>query len=241
MTSISDFVNHRWSDARTEFAKLDEDFVSKLDSTVRLESLGLKSPWPPPVDLIPKQRLSSEWHRLLESCIELLFLIGILEASASSLTVSANAHLPPEEVGKRHGYHFRSWFIHAKTLADRATKVIEQTADIYISDPDTRKAIVTQLREKMRSDVTQHIDQQRNHYAHGTMETAAKELTRNDLWEGLIAGWPDHEEVLRRYYYVPQGQTLLDGEYSHFVDTTAGLLGAIASILEKLESQVPKL
>ena len=73
MATIDDFVNHRWADAKQTLRNLDPEYVSNLESTVRLQHLGLEHPYPADVEDSPKQRLSIEWHRLLESCHELAF------------------------------------------------------------------------------------------------------------------------------------------------------------------------
>ena len=44
MASIDDFIKHRWEDAKEALRGLDGEFVSKLESQCRLESLGLRMP-----------------------------------------------------------------------------------------------------------------------------------------------------------------------------------------------------
>ena len=65
-------------------SKLDRDFISELESTVRLQAVGLTTPWEPDVGRRPRQRLSSKWHRLLEACLELTMQASILQVSAAS-------------------------------------------------------------------------------------------------------------------------------------------------------------
>ena len=71
MASIDDFLDRRWADAKEVLRNLDGDFVQRFESEVQLQALGLETPWAPNVDRVSLQRLASEWHRILEVCLEL--------------------------------------------------------------------------------------------------------------------------------------------------------------------------
>ena len=167
MGSIDDFVNHRWADAKAKLRNLDRDFVDKYESEVRLQTMGLAAPWRPDTGRVPAQRLSSEWHRLLEACHELTLQESILKTSAVNLTADANHGLPLLEVGRHLDYHFRSWFIHANTLAERTEGTIRWATKVYVPDGETKTNLDKRLCGRVYEEVTQHISEQRNDYIHG--------------------------------------------------------------------------
>ena len=187
MESIDDFVNHRWADAKLMLRKLDRDFVDKLECEVRLEAVGLATPWQPDIGRVPALRLSSEWHRLLEACHELTVQASILQTSAVNLTADANHELPLLEVGRRANYHFRSWFIHARTLAERTDEVIRWTTKVYVTDRETRTNLDKRLQGRVYEEVTKHVIEQRNQYTHGARRSWGSGITEDQLWESLVA------------------------------------------------------
>ena len=118
MASIDAFVNHRWEDAKEALRKLDSDFVSRLESEHRLQTLGLGMPQQYSAGDRPKRLLSKKWHHLLEACLELTMQARNVQVAATSLTADENAGLSSYEAGTRADYHFRSWFIHATALTE---------------------------------------------------------------------------------------------------------------------------
>ena len=86
MASLDDFVDHRWEDAKEELRKLESDFVSRLESEHRLQSLGLGMPQRHSAGDRPKRPLSKEWHHLLEACSELTMQAWNVQVAATSLT-----------------------------------------------------------------------------------------------------------------------------------------------------------
>ena len=102
MNTIDDFVDRRWQDAKHTLRRLDRGFVDKLESTVRLQSMGLSTPWPIDIEAKPEGRLPKQWHRLLEACLELTMEVSRLEVSAQSLGADAHEGIP-----------LRTEFVHA--------------------------------------------------------------------------------------------------------------------------------
>ena len=141
MASLDDFVDHRWEDAKEELRKLDSDFVSRLESELRLQTLGLGMPQQYSTGKRPKQLLSKEWHHLLEACSELTMQAWNVQVAATSLTAKANVGMSSYEAGLRADYHFRSWFIHATALTERTDDVIRKAADVYIAEPAKSKEV----------------------------------------------------------------------------------------------------
>ena len=181
------FVNHRWADAKATLRDLDRDFVDKYECEVRLKAIGLATPWQPDIGRVPAQRLSSEWHRLLEACHELTVQASILQTSAVDLTADANHELPLLEVGRRANYHFRSWFIHARTLAEHADEVIRRTTKVYVTDRETRTNLDKRQLGRVSEEVTKHVIEQRNKYIHGALRSWGSGVTEDQLWEAHVA------------------------------------------------------
>ena len=239
MGQIDDFVIHRWVDAKMLLRELDRDFVDKFESEVRLEAIGLTTPWQPDTGRISAQRLSSEWHRLLEACHELTVQASILQTSAVNLTADANHELPLLEVGKRANYHFRSWFIHAHTLAERTDELINWTAKVYVPDHETRTSLAKRLKRRVYEEFTRYIDEQRNQYTHGARRSWGSAITEDQLWEPLVAVGMTPQKFLDEFHYPEEGTNLSSGKHHRFVALTTSSCDRIGSILQELEAQIP--
>lgn len=238
MGSIDDFVNHRWVDAKAKLRDLDRDFVDKYESEVRLQTIGLATPWRPDTGRVPAQRLSSEWHRLLEACLELTVQASILQTSAANLTADANHELPLIEVGRRANYHFRSWFIHARTLTERTDEVIRWTTKVYVPDRETRTNLDKSLQGRVYEEVTKHIREQRNRYVHGALRSWGSGVTEDQLWESFVAVGMTPQNFLGEFHYSVEGNNVGSGKHDWFVDLTTILCDRLGSILQELEANI---
>lgn len=261
MPSIEDFVSNREADALEELKKLDPDFVETVSSTVRLQSLelstaeqffGLYMPsqaWQPvnPVDqipyLIPKQRLPQKWHDLLESCYELTMQVSILRTAADYLKADSYDGISLIEIGKRDVYHWRSWFIHAKALAERVRKVIEQTTDLYIADGNELRKIRRRYLSAVRKKVEKKVEDQRNDFVHADKNRPrwAKGLTDMSLWEGSLAAGLTTQRSLNEFGYPKYADEAKSGDGESFVDYTEGICNILGSILYDLERDIAEI
>ena len=238
MGPMDGFVNRRWADAKATLRKLDEDFVDKLESEVRLGRVGLTTPWQPGIGRVPAQRLSTEWHRLLEACLELTMQESILKTSADGLTADANHGLPILEVGKHLDYHFRSWVIHVRTLVERTEEVIRWTTKVYMPDSEERTDLDKRLCGRVYEEVTQHISEQRNDYIHGARRSWGSGTTEDQLWESLVAMGMTPQNFLEEFRYPDIGNNVMSGKYREFVDATTIYCDRLGSILEELEENI---
>ena len=125
--SISDFVENIWRRAKVELGELDGNFLSAIDHEVRLDNLGLAAPWPSAIERRPQYQLPDRWHQLLESCLELEIQADCLMTAASLLNPGQFITSDPEYVGKTAIINWRSWFVHALSLAERSESVIAKT------------------------------------------------------------------------------------------------------------------
>ena len=240
MGSIDDFVNQRWSDAKATLRQLDKDYVDKIESEVRLQALRLTTPWLSDVRRRPVQELSSEWHRLMEECLEATMQVSTLQLSADSLTADANNGLSHTEAGRRVHYHFRSWFIHAKALAESVNAIIKLTTEVYIADQRVRTELVKRLRGRVCREVSEWVGKQRNSYVHATPESWASGITEDRIWEFSIAVGMIPQKFLHDFHYPDCGDKVRGGEYSFFIDRTNWILDTLGSILQELEVNIPR-
>ncbi len=240
MGSIDDFVNQRWSDAKEALRQLDKDYVDKIESEDRLQRLELTAPWPSAVTRRPVQELPSEWHRLLEACVEMVSQVSTLQISAASLTADANKGLSPVEAGKRVDYHFRSWFIHADALADRVNEVIKWTTKVYVADHKARAELGKRLQDRVHREVSEWVKKQRNSYVHAGPRSWGSGITEDLLWEGSVAVGMTPQRLLSVHRYPDNGDGVRGGKYSFFVDLTNWILDTLGSILQELEVNIPR-
>lgn len=238
MASIDDFVESRWTDAKATLAKLDQDFVSKVESEVRLQAAGLTTPWEPKGESRkPLRRLSSEWHRLLEACLELTMQEAILRVAADGLTRDATRRRSQVEIGKQGDYHFRSWFVHATTLTERVDDVINWTTKVYVVDRKVRSRINKRHQGQVYQQVTNQISRQRNSFVHSS-RSWAKAMTEEELWEAHVAAGMTPRSFLDELHHPAGGEQLISGKYDQFVALTEDLCDCLGSILQDLELEV---
>ena len=241
IASIDDFVEHRWADAKAVLRKLDGRFVDHLESAVRLEALELTTPWPDIVQRRPRQRLSTEWHRLLEACFELTMQARILQVSAVSLTTDANRGMPRDEIGRRASYHFRSWFIHTNTLAERANAVIGCTTEVYLADRGAGTELARRQKERVRQEVIERFKEQRHEYAHGARRSWGSAMTEDQYWESNVSIGMLPQIFLDDFHYPGEGERLESGKYELFAAETQVVFDCLGGILLELESELPVL
>ena len=234
MALMDDFVNHRWEDAKEALRKLDPDFVKRLESEHRLQTLGLDMPQQYSVGGSPRQLLSKKWHRLLEACLELTMQATYLLTAAQYLSAEANSALSSFEAGKRADYHFRSWFIHAKVLAERAADVISKTTEVYIADPKERPMITKSYKAGVYQEIAKRIKQPRDDYVHAN-RSWARSITEEKLWEGILTLGMTSQRFFDEFRYPDEGGKVKTGEYDLFIPETQRIFDCLGSILQGLE------
>ena len=238
MPSINDFIDHRWTDAKEALRKLDEHFVSRLESEVRLRSAGLSAPWPSALDSPPKRRLPKHWHLLLEACLELTIQTSNLQVAATSLTVENLGSHSALEVGRRSNYHFRSWFVHAITLADQCKVVIARTARAYITDCTKVREVVNDRQEAVQEQIVRHLSEERNRYVQPGRGAWARGLTEDVLWESQVAAGMTPTRFLDEFHYPEEAPRAREGDFDPFVGATTTILERIGTILGDLEADI---
>ena len=238
MASIDDFVKHRWADAKVALAKLDQDFVSKVESEVRMQAAGLTTPWQPEGESRrPVRRLSSKWHRLLEACLELTMQESILRMSAYSLISDPNREGELVDIGRQSDYHFRSWFVHATTLTERVDEVIDWTTRVYVAHREACSGMTKRHQGQVYQQVTKQTIRQRNSFVHRS-RSWARAMTEEELWESHVAAGMTPQSFLDELHYPAGGEQLISGRYDKFVTLTEEMCDCLGSILQALESEI---
>ena len=197
----------------------------------------LATPWQPDPERKPKKRLPTDWHDLMEACLEMTMRASILQVSSASLTPHANSGVEPIQVGKWVDYYFRSWFIHVAALAEATDRVIALTAKLYVSDRRERDKTKAHYREQVRK-INDRVRNQRNQYVHGRPESWAKGMTEDCLWEGVVAVSMTPQKFLDEFHYPEEGKKLMSGKYNAFTDETTWILDQLGLILEELEEDI---
>ena len=237
MASIEDFVNHRWEDAKEALRNRDSEFVRRIESKVRLDALNLSAPWP--IDELgrkPYRRLNKKWHNLLEACAELMMQLSLLEESTAVLAEDNHSNVPVGRAGRQAFSHFRTWFMHAQTLNERACRVVEQSTRIYVDDDITRKEITAQYVGRVR-EVPAHLNEIRNSFVHAN-RSWAKGITEDQLWESTIACGLTARRFHDEFVYPEQGELLKLGKYQYFAIGAATIQDRIGLILEEFETSL---
>ena len=237
VTTIHDFVDRRWHDAKCELRQSDSQFVDKMESTVRLQALGLYTPWEPDLKEKPKKGLSKQWHRLLEACTELMLQVSRVQVAVDSLSANAYRDMLPVDVGKQVNYHFSSLIILTDALSKQVNNVIRKTIEMYVDDEERAKKLSRQYQERVNQPV-RDLNKQRNSLLHCETERSfAKGITEEELWESGAAMVLPPQERLDQYYAL-ECERLRSGVY---VDAaTMGFASFFGSILGDLEKVVQR-
>ena len=238
MSSIDDFVNHRWADTKEALRNIDPDYVNRNEQTAQIQRIGLEPPWPVDPNRRPRLRLSREWHLVLESCAELVLQVTCLQIAAEGLSAKGNMGVPSLEAGKRQAYHHRSWFIHAKTLTERAVYVIEQTSQMYVTDSSLAKELTKRHKGHIYEQITQRVDAQRNEHAHGTTRSWSKGITEDQLWELSVSIGMSPSLYLDQFFHSPQGESTIRGKYDFYLPLTNCILDGLGKILYDFEQDL---
>ena len=237
LASIEDFVNHRWIDAKAALRKLDSDFVSRIEATVRLNALNLAAPWSfNELERYPSWRLGKEWHNLLEECAELVMQLSFVEESTAVLAEDFQSGVPSVRTGRQALFHFRSWAIHAQTLIERTCSAINSTIRVYVDNQNIRNEIGKPYTDRVR-EVSKHIRCVRNDYVHPN-RSWAKGITEDQLWESVVAYGLTPGRIHNEFVYPEQGDFLKSGKYNYFADGTTDILNRIGLILEEFETSL---
>ena len=242
MSAIDDFIGRRWKDAKAELLVLDQGYVAKVETELRLYELDLLPAWHPfHVEYNPARRLSKSWHRLLEACFELIMQVEHVRTAAVGLTADANRHLTQTEAGKRANFYFRSWFIHVYTLGERTLSIIERTVQVYSPSSKSSSELTSRYQRRVTREIIRPNSHVRHEFAHGRTDQSrswASGITEDELWEGMVAIGMTPQMQLVEFGYPSQGSAVLSGKYEQFIDATEGILNIIGSILEELEAEV---
>ena len=244
MPLMGDFVDHRWDDAKETLRNLDPDYVSKIESRGQSEQ-----DW-----LTPAAGLPDSWHDLLAACDELHLLASMVQAAAIGLTPFPYLHgdLDLAEVGQLSAHNGRSWFVHAKALAERTKDVIRKTTKVYIKDRITASAIAERHCKAVEQLVERHIVQfqaegtiaeLRHEYAHGNKPSWASSISNSSddyeyLWEAFLASDATPRRRLEEGFFPTIGCETIEGNYSSAVEDTKDIFDRLALILLDLEKDI---
>lgn len=233
MTSptVSDFVNSCWQRAKIEMLELDPDFVSKVETEVRLSNIGLVSPWTTTPKSRPKLQLSKKWHQLLESCLELEMQVNCLKTAAALLRPTEYTGKTVEFTGQSAVYNWRSWFVHALTLAERSESVITKTEQLGL----TTKELAKRALERVNKDIKMRVNKQRQDYVHGFRRSWASGITEDQLWELSVSIGLTPDLLLKDFVYEEESRRLEGNKYLIVEEWTQGILDLLGAIFHDLQ------
>ena len=228
MPSIDDFINRRWADAKEEMRGLDPNFVDELESSDYPEGLIRNR--------TPRQRLSTEWHRLLGYCCDLSARASLVEIAARSLKALADEVPQSEVAGRQASYHIASWIIYLNALCESVEKVIKGTTALYIYDKNVRKRKEQRYCDSANK-YTKEIQKARNGFAHaGTL--GGESITANSHWEAFIAVGITARMLQDDHYRQIMEDELKQGDPNRYIDATERFLEHFGSILGELEKDI---
>ena len=236
--TISDFVSNLWGLAKRELSANDPEFVSKLDSEVRLNKIGLVVEKPSTLRSKPKTGLSRKWHKLLEACMELELRVDCLKTSAQFLSPAPYENATTVQAGKEGIYHDRSWFIHAVAVGEQVKTIVLKAIDLFPATTEEKKAIRESLKTALQETIMQHITDQRHDYIHGERSSWPSGITEDELWEGAVSVGLTPDRVLNEFVYPDEGEKVKSGKRRHFESVTEEMLSRAGGILKALNNWI---
>ena len=238
MSSIDDFIIHRWVESKEALRQLDPEFVRRHETTVRLQNMAFWSPFSIDPREPPQRRLSKKWHSLLESCNELVWREMVLRESASYLTAETLNDLSVEAAGARSYFALRSWFVFMVAICEQVDTVVRRTVNVHLSQPKARKEIAARFRSLVHERVRIHVNEHRNQLVHGDRGSLAQGISEDALWEGEVSIGMTPTLALEQFHLPAQGGRAQAGKYDQFVELTEYRCEQLGQILFELEGEL---
>ncbi len=159
----------------------------------------------------------------------------IVRTVAVSLTATLNRQTRDDLAGRLFAYHFLSFPIHVKTLAERVHDVIRKTAEVYLSHYRSIRKLCEHYKQAINQEMPAFLNEIRNNFAHPTKQSWAKTVTEEHNWEPSVVIGQTPRLAHDMLFYPQQGSPFRSGKYAHFVDAAEMILNDIGEILHDLE------
>ena len=231
--TLSTFFSHVWERAKAELRELDPEFVSALEDEVQLNKEGLVAPSSATSEARPKRRLPGKWHQLLEACVELEIQADCLETASALLRPHSSENGAIAEAGRGAIHNWRSWFVHASALAEKAEVVILKTIALH---PGASRSMQKRFRQRVKDEITQYVTSQRQDYVHGRRSWAAG-FTEDQLWERTVAEGLT-PEMFFRDFYPAEGKKQQSDPYRFLAERANQFIANLGVVLHELEVQI---
>ena len=235
-------MNHRWTDASEALRKIDSDFVITLESDMRLDRLGLTPPFRREIIGTPKQPLSTNWHRLLEACFEVIRQTDILKASANCLNEWNEFGMNSVGIARQRNYHFRSWVIHAAVLCENSENVVDWSTKVYLPDTGKRKDVLDGCKAIVDREIRDRLSPIRNGFVHPMTKNRSWSKAATDLgyWEGLVALGMTPRKHLDEFNYQSEANEVSLEILREAATETERIIELLGSLLLRIESDISK-
>ena len=118
--TITDFIAHRWGEARVKLSRHDPAFVATMSVYFDVKERGLILPDTPPP---PSYRLSAEWYELLESTLDVSQQLFRLEVTVRKTDAATNR--------READYYFETWVQDVYNLCEKIGRMISVSCSLY--------------------------------------------------------------------------------------------------------------
>ena len=222
--ALVQFIENRWTEAKTELARRDSAFVHAFEAYRTLfdnQMLILPANLPTPTRRLPKQ-----WHTLLETTFEI-----VEETSKLGLTIALLESAPNLRVAR---FYYETWLQTTHNLCLRVKNLVTQSCRIH-----KRTGAQNEYHAMIDREVHSQIKTRRHPLVHGSgnTPTIVKQAISDHLrgWEFAVLLGPQITEHALENAYASGG--LSPEQYYAMLNKTTEIillkLGEILALLER--------
>lgn len=221
-SGIGEFLLARWEEVKEELSSLDPKFVQTVSSWVSLQERGFQLPDNLPQ---PSERLSSDYHHLLEATFEVMRQLDRIYLTVERALSATN---------RRDAlYYSDTWIEATHNLCDKINRVVEYSCKVHDLGRRKGKYVdgVNRIKEK--------IGTVRHGLVHGERQAGgvpSKGITQDQLWEtGVALGLPNILD------WIPDPEGEGPPEWiSRIEETTQNILRDLGETVEGLAQDIKK-
>ena len=190
LSSIRDFVDRRWSDAKEKLLELDPEFVRRVETLDRISKLSFELPGTTELPT-PSRRLSKDWQNLLAATFDVVHELDNLQTTLSLLCSNTS----PGTRGRLAAYYYDVWVQQVFNLCDKVNRFVTLYCKLYClrRGKDNRERTTNAYRNKIKGRVQRDIELLRSPLVHGAggKGTLAERVISEEYqgWEiNVVAG-----------------------------------------------------
>ncbi len=236
---IREFIERRWSEAKTALIASDPDFVQRVDTSVRASDIGLIIPGE---ESIPKasHQLSDRWHSLLSLTYEVVQELGRLHLTMQFMSPDFNSSINREQST----YFLDVWIQRIFNLCEKLIATMKHTIRIYRDEQglSNHASIERKYSNLVKQQVRDHVEKLRSPSVHGeggSGNISTRVITEDhQSWELILMGGSRMIDQMLEQSYSGEGTLDPQSFYESLVANHSRAIQTLGNILKELDEEL---